>query len=150
MGEVLRPFPRLLAAARDQGQELLRGQEARARAHVELMIRWAGAGRTWRRAEGGGGGLPARAHRACGEAAWLSCPPGRLPACTAARRQQGAVMTLNHYYMDTVNRIRDAARELREAECSDAGIIAARFNNEHGEAMYVSAAGGRWRSVGSG
>lgn len=38
MGDVLRPFPRLLAAARDQGQELLREQEARARAHVELMI----------------------------------------------------------------------------------------------------------------
>jgi len=39
MLDTFRPFPRLLAAVKDQVQELLREQEAAARDHISLMVK---------------------------------------------------------------------------------------------------------------
>lgn len=55
------------------------------------------------------------------------------------------IETFNHYYADTVDRIRGAALQMREdkraADGSLPGDKAAGFKKKHGEAMFVSAAG---------
>lgn len=94
--EVFKSFPRLLAAVRDQVQDLLREQEAAARAHIGLMI-----------------------------------------------KQQEAIHTVNHYYMDTVNKIKADSRKMRgemqkhnDVAEYDHSDMARNMRKEHGDELY--------------
>lgn len=152
MGEVLRPFPRLLAAARDQGQELLREQEAHVRAHIELMIGCDAAAQE--QLAGGAAGRDAGCNTPRQGVVWgwgwrwrqapLALHSHRPEAPSPCmRRQQRVVMTLNHYYVDTVNCLRGAALQMRETVRADGHLTdekAAGFKKEYGEALFVSAA----------